>query len=116
MQPIPTDGPIKVLLDPYGYFDGLLSEPVLYVMQVWAGRLAPEMTPTDFMVSYYNVLRDIREGAIRSPLTYAAPAVHNLLFVMYPHLLRLVIPDRADELKELWRRTFAEVGVGGPHA
>lgn len=108
-EPIQTDGIVEALLDPCGYFDALLSEPVMHVMELWAGRLAPVMSPADFMFSYYNVLADIRAGVIQSPLTRAGPEVHNLLFVMFPTMLPTLLGPRADEVRELWRRTMDEV-------
>lgn len=116
MTPILTDGPVQVLMDPYGFYDGILAEPLLQVMRLWAARLAPEMTPIDFMVSYFEVLRDIQEGNLPTSLRHAPSTVHNLLFGAFPHLVELVLPERAEELTALWRQTMREVGVRGHHA
>lgn len=109
MEPIQTDGIVEALLDPCGYFDALLSEPVMHVMELWAGRLAPVMSPADFMFSYFNLLADIQTGAVQSPLTGARPEVHNLLFIMFPRMLPTLLGPRADEVRGLWERTMAEL-------
>lgn len=104
MEDIRTETITPKLLDPYGYFDGLLSEPVLLVMRLWATKLQPVMSPTDFMLSYYEVLQDL--AALRT----SNPDAFRLLFALYPRLLPFLLDDRAAELQELWSKTMHEVG------
>lgn len=112
MQPIPTEGMGEVLRDPHTYFEETLPWPVLHIFSIWADRLMPEMTPTDFILSYYGVLQDIQERKVQSPLNRADPKVYRLLFLMFPTFLPTLVQHRAKEVAGLWQRIVREVGVG----
>lgn len=111
MTPILTDEIVPLLLDPYGFYDGILAEPLLVLMRYWANRLAPEMSVTDFMLSYFDVLQDLRHDR-----RVGSPAVQRLLFAAFPCVVELVLPERAEEVVSVWRQTVQEIGVRGHHA
>lgn len=90
------------LLDPYGYWD-IVPEPVLALFDLWAHRLEPEMSETDFVLSYYILLQDLQERRLAHPLTQAPPDLHRLFFVMFPHLVPKLMND-SEEILGLWYR------------
>lgn len=103
MEPILTDDIVQMLTDPYGHFDDLLSDPVVYVMMLWAKKLPAEVTPTDFILTYYGLIQDLQDGTLRSPLQKAPPQVFRLLFALFPYLLPRLLGPRAKEVEVVWR-------------
>lgn len=109
MEPLSTESIKAILRDPYGYFDVILSEPVLYFLGLWGEYLAPEMSPSDFILSYYDVLEGIRSQRIKSPLSRMPPRVYGLFFALFPLLLPTLLGPRATEVHNLWKKLMQQV-------
>lgn len=110
---IQTDEVRQVLLDPLGYFEEPLPDPILYVLGLWAERLDPVMTPADFMLSYFGVLHDLQEGhdsrtgePLRGPLVGLPASGYRAFFILFPTLLPRLLGDRAKEVDVLWRKSI----------
>lgn len=114
---IPTADLREILLDPLGVFT-TLPEPVIEIFHLWAGRLEPEMSPTDLMTSYFGVLQDLREGRdhrtgepIPSALAGRPTEAYRYFFVMFPHVLPHLLGARAEEVLRVWREVVPKINT-----
>ena len=103
------------LRDPLGYFN-YIPNAVALLFDLWAERLEDEVTPVDFVTSYFALLQDLQDGLdsrtgdpLLHPLAGRPPADYRPFFIMFPHLIPWLLEDQAEEVAEAWRRTLDAV-------
>ena len=94
------------LLNPFEHWD-LIPESVVALFALWAMYLEPEMTPAEFIFSYYGLLQNLQERKVRYPLGEVSPDMQRFFFVMFPQLVPKLV-DEPNEILTLWFRLVKE--------